>query len=54
VSSPRRIPEDLRGIDARMRTRKKLTAAVQAAGTSLTGLFAVVYPDPARAASPLY
>jgi hypothetical protein len=34
--------EDLRGIDARMReTRKKLTVAVQAAGTSLTGLFGV-------------
>ncbi len=34
--------EDLRGIDARIReTRKKLTAAVQAAGTSLTGLFGV-------------
>jgi len=47
--------EDLRGIDARMReTRKKLTAAVQAAGTSLTGLFAVAHPGPACAASPLY
>ncbi len=34
--------EDLRGIDARIReTRTKLTAAVQAAGTSLTGLFGV-------------
>src|SRR5208282_201264 len=34
--------EDLRGIDARIReTRKKLTGAVQAAGTSLTGLFGV-------------
>jgi len=34
--------EDLRGIDARIRgTRKKLVAAVQAAGTSLTGLFGV-------------
>ncbi len=34
--------EDLRGIDARIReTRKKLTVAVQAAGTSLTGLFGV-------------
>ena len=34
--------EDLRGIDARIReTRKKLAAAVQAAGTSLTGLFGV-------------
>jgi transposase len=34
--------EDLRGIDARIReTRNKLTAAVQAAGTSLTGLFGV-------------
>src|SRR6266700_1130509 len=33
------FPEDLRGIDARIRgTRKKLAAAVQAAGTSLTGL----------------
>ena len=32
--------EDLRGVDARIReTRKKLAAAVQAAGTSLTGLF---------------
>jgi transposase len=32
--------DDLRGIDARIReTRKTLTAAVQAAGTSLTGLF---------------
>jgi transposase len=34
--------EDLRGIDARIReTRKKLTTAVQASGTSLTGLFGV-------------
>jgi transposase len=34
--------EDLRGIDARIReTRKKLAAAVQAAGTSLTGLYGV-------------
>ena len=34
--------EDLRGIDARIReTRKKLAAAVRAAGTSLTGLFGV-------------
>ena len=34
--------DDLRGIDARIReTRKKLTVAVQAAGTSLTGLFGV-------------
>ena len=34
--------EDLRGIDARIReTSKKLAAAVQAAGTSLTGLFGV-------------
>ena len=34
--------EDLRGADARIReTRKKLAAAVQAAGTSLTGLFGV-------------
>jgi transposase len=34
--------EDLRGIDARIReTRKKLAAAVQASGTSLTGLFGV-------------
>ena len=34
--------EDLRGIDAQMRdTRKKLTVAVQAAGTGLTGLFGV-------------
>jgi hypothetical protein len=34
--------EDLRGIDGRIReTRKKLTAAVAAAGTSLTGLFGV-------------
>ena len=33
---------DLRGIDAQMRdTKKKLTAAVRAAGTSLTGLFGV-------------
>ena len=33
---------DLRGIDAQMRdTRKKLTVAVRAAGTSLTGLFGV-------------
>jgi transposase len=32
--------EDLRGIDAAIReTRKKLTAVVRAAGTSLTGLF---------------
>jgi transposase len=34
--------EDLRGIDARIgETRTKLAAAVQAAGTSLTGLFGV-------------
>ena len=34
--------DDLRGIDARIReTRKKLAAAVQATGTSLTGLFGV-------------
>jgi transposase len=34
--------EDLRGIDARIReTRKTLAGAVQAAGTSLTGLFGV-------------
>ena len=34
--------EDLRGVDTRMReTRTKLAAAVQAAGTSLTGLFGV-------------
>jgi transposase len=34
--------EDLRGIDARIRqARKKLAAAVRAAGTSLTGLFGV-------------
>ena len=34
--------DDLRGIDARIReTRKKLTVAVAAAGTSLTGLFGV-------------
>ena len=34
--------EDLCGIDARIReTRKKLAAAVQVAGTSLTGLFGV-------------
>ena len=34
--------EDLRGIDARIReTRTKLAVAVQAAGTSLTGLFGV-------------
>jgi transposase len=34
--------EDLRGIDTRLRqTRKTLTTAVQAAGTSLTGLFGV-------------
>jgi transposase len=34
--------EDLQNIDARMReTRKKLTAAVQAAGTSLTEIFGV-------------
>ena len=34
--------EDLRGIDARIReTGKKLACAVQAAGTSLTGLFGV-------------
>ena len=33
---------DLRGIDAQMRdTKKKLTVAVRAAGTSLTGLFGV-------------
>src|SRR5215469_11632115 len=36
------LTEDLRGIDARIReTRKKAAAAVQAAGTSLTGLFGV-------------
>jgi transposase len=34
--------EDLRGIDGRIReTRKKLAVAVQAAGTSLTGLYGV-------------
>ena len=34
--------EDLRRIDAQIReTRKKLATAVQAAGTSLTGLFGV-------------
>jgi transposase len=34
--------EDLRHIDSQLReTRKKLTAAVQASGTSLTGLFGV-------------
>jgi transposase len=34
--------QDLQGIDARMReTRNKLTAAVAAAGTSLTGIFGV-------------
>jgi transposase len=34
--------EDLRGIDARIReTRKKLAVAVQATGTSLTGLYGV-------------
>ncbi len=34
--------EDLRGIDAQIReTRNKLTGVVQAAGTSLTGLFGV-------------
>ena len=34
--------QDLRGIDAQMRdTKKKLTVAVRAAGTSLTGLFGV-------------
>src|SRR6266516_7237041 len=34
--------EDLRGIDAAIReTRKKLTVAIRAAGTSLTGLFGV-------------
>lgn len=34
--------EDLRHVDAQMReTRKKLTAAVRASGTSLTGLFGV-------------
>jgi transposase len=36
------LTEDLRGVDARIReTRKKTTAAVRAAGTSLTGLFGV-------------
>src|SRR5262249_6789224 len=36
------LTEDLRGVDARIReTRKKAAAAVQAAGTSLTGLFGV-------------
>ena len=36
------LTDDLRGIDAQMRdTRKKLAAAVRAAGTSLTGLFGV-------------
>jgi hypothetical protein len=35
-------PEDLRGTDAQLRdTRKKLTVAVRAAGTSLTGLSGV-------------
>jgi transposase len=36
------LTEDLRGVDTRIRqTRKKLTEAVRAAGTSLTGLFGV-------------
>jgi transposase len=36
------LTEDLRGLDIRIRqTRKKLTVAVQAAGTCLTGLFGV-------------
>jgi transposase len=36
------LTEDLRGADAAIReTRKKITAAVRAAGTSLTGLFGV-------------
>jgi transposase len=36
------LTEDLRGVDAAIRqTRKKLAAAVAAAGTSLTGLFGV-------------
>ena len=36
------LTEDLRGVDIRIReTRKKLTEAVRAAGTSLTGLFGV-------------
>src|SRR4029077_15950099 len=36
------LTEDLRGVDVRIReTRKKLTAAVRAAGTCLTGLFGV-------------
>ena len=42
ASSPPSSLEDLRGIDAQIReTRKKLATAVQAAGTSLTGLFGV-------------
>src|SRR5438034_1220870 len=37
-----RATEDLRGVDIRIReTRKKLTEAVRAAGTCLTGLFGV-------------
>jgi transposase len=40
VSSPPNSPKTCAGIDARIRdTRKKLAAAVAAAGTSLTGLF---------------
>ena len=42
ASSPPSFLEDLRRIDAQIReTRKKLAVAVQATGTSLTGLFGV-------------
>jgi transposase len=42
ASWPRSSLEDLRHIDAQLReTRKKLTGAVRASGTSLTGLFGV-------------
>ena len=42
LRSRRGVRRDLRGIDARIReTRKKLAVAVQATGTSLTGLYGV-------------
>jgi transposase len=44
--------EDLRGIDAAIReTRKKLTVAIRAAGTSLTGLFGVGRSSPPRSSA---
>ena len=46
------LTEDLRGVDIRIReTRKKLTEAVRAAGTCLTGLFGVGRSSPPRSSA---